>query len=532
MQLRGLAALTVVPLALTLGLAACGSRETARERDPDGTVRIEIAEPQHLVPTNTVETSGSQVLSALFSPLVDYDGQNKPYEEAAESVTSTDNRVWTVRLKPGYTFHDGEPVTADSYLDAWNYGAYGPNEQNSSYFFEKILGYPELQGERPKARELRGLARVDELTFTVTLAEPYADFRSMLGYTAFYPLPAAAFTAPGVLDEGYGQAPIGQGPFRMRGVWQHDASITVERYDAFPGQQPRVAGVDFRIYQQPGAAYEDVLSDNLDVIKTIPTDRLATAGAELGDRFRQSPASSLELLAFPTFEKEFADPRVRRAISMAIDREAISDSVFHGSEPPARSFVSPVVAGYREDTIRSAGEHDPAQARKLYEEAGGPARIELSYNNDGGHQAWIEATCGQLRSNLGVECVGSAVPRFTDLLTAVERREPVGLFRMGWVMDHPSMENYLGPLYSSTGSANYYGYANPQFDRLLAEGARAATEEAAIRKYQQAEDLLARDLPVIPLRHGQNVFGHSTRVRNVEMDLFDRVDLLTVEALR
>lgn len=532
MQVRGLIARTAVPLVLALGLTACAGQETTGERDPDATVRIEIAEPQHLIPTHTVETSGSQVLSALFSPLVDYDARNRPYEVAAESVTSTDNRVWTVRLRAGHTFHNGEPVTADNYLDAWNYGAYGPNEQNSSYFFEKILGYPQLQGERPKARTLRGLTRVDELTFTVTLAEPYADFRSMLGYTAFYPLPKAAFTAPGVLDPAYEQAPVGQGPFRMKGTWQHDASITVERYDAFPGRQPRVAGVDFRIYQQPSAAYSDVLSDNLDVVKNIPTERLASAGDDLGDRFRRSPASSLEVLAFPTFEKEFADPRVRRAISMAIDRDAISASVFQGSEPPARSFVSPVVAGYREDTIGEAGEYHPDRARKLYEQAGGPARIELSYNTDGGHAAWIEATCAQLTRNLGVRCLGSAVPRFTDLLTSVDRREQVGLFRMGWVMDHPSMENYLGPLYSSTGSANYYGYANPEFDRLLAEGSRAATPEAAIRRYQQAEDLLARDLPVIPLRHGQNVFGHSTKVRNVEMDLFDRVDLLKIEALR
>lgn len=166
------------------------------------------------------------------------------------------------------------------------------------------------------------------------------------------------------------------------------------------------------------------------------------------------------------------------------------------------------------------------------EAAGGPKKIELSYNGDGGHKDWIDATCNQLNANLGVECVGNAEPKFADLLTKLKAKDSVGLFRMGWVMDYPSMENYLGPLYSSNGSSNYYGYSNPEFDRLLAEGAAAPTEDEAVKKYQAAEDLLAEDLPVIPLRYGQNNFGHSTKVKNVEMDLFDRIDLLKIEAVK
>ncbi|MBX7265302.1 ABC transporter substrate-binding protein [Micromonospora sp. Llam7] len=534
MRVRRLAAWTALPLAVTLGLVACGSGGDggSGESDPNAAVRIEIAEPQHLLPTNTNETSGSQVLAALFSPLVDYDEAHKPYEVAAESITSEDNTTWTIELKDGYTFHNGENVTADNYIDAWNYGAYAPNGQNSSYFFEKIAGYDDLQGESPKAETLTGLKKVDDQSFTVTLSQPYSEFKSMLGYTAFYPLPQAAFSAPGELVEGYEQAPIGQGPFKMKGTWQHDAKVVVERYDAFPGEQPKVAGVEFRIYQQLTAAYADVLSDNLDVIKTIPTENLSTAETDLGDRFLQSPASSLHFLAFPTFQDEFSNPDVRKAISMAIDRDEITTSIFKDSQQPARSFVSPAVAGYRENTVGAAGEFDPAKAKALYQAADGPSKITLSYNGDGGHKDWIDATCNQLKANLGVDCVGSAEPKFADLLTKVKAKQPVGLFRMGWIMDYPSMENYLGPLYSTNGSSNYYGYSNPEFDRLLAEGASAPSEEEAIKKYQEAEDLLAEDLPVVPLRFGQNNFGHSTKVKNVEMDLFDRVDLVKIEAVR
>ncbi|MGI5147591.1 peptide ABC transporter substrate-binding protein [Plantactinospora sp. CA-294935] len=542
MQVRRLAAWTALPLAATLGLAACGSGGDSGESDPNATVSVQIAEPQHLISTNTNDSSGNQVLSALFTPLVDYDEQNKPFEVAAESVNSTDNLTWTIKLKDGYTFHNGEKVTADSYINAWNYGAYAPNGQGNSYFFEKIAGYEDLQSKdpdgdgpqkapEPKAKTMTGLKKVDDLTFTVTLAKPYSEFKTVLGYTAFYPLPAAAFSAPGVVKDGYEDAPIGNGPFKMKGTWQHDAKVEVERYDAFPGEKPKIAGAEFRIYQQLTAAYADVLSDNLDVDVTVPTESLSTAATDLGDRFQQSPNSSFQFVAFPTFEEEFSKPDVRKAISMAIDRDEITKSIFKESQISARSFVSPVVAGYRDDTCGEACEFNPAKAKELYQAAGGPAELKITYNGDGGHKDWVDATCNQLKANLGVECVGAAEPKFSDLLTKVEGKQPVGLIRMGWLMDYPSMENYLGPLYTTNGSSNYYGYSNPEFDRLVQEGTTAATPDEAVKKYQQAEDILATEMPVIPLRFGQNVYAHSTRVKNVEVDLFQVVDMTKIEVV-
>ena len=99
----------------------------------------------------------------------------------------------------------------------------------------------------------------------------------------------------------------------------------------------------------------------------------------------------------------------------------------------------------------------------------------------------------------------------------------------GWQGDYPSAFNFLSPLYQTGAGSNYEGYSNPEFDRLVSTGDRASTPEEATRLYQQAEDLLARDLPVIPLRYGLNNFGHSTRVTNVHIDLFFRVDLLAIE---
>jgi peptide/nickel transport system substrate-binding protein/oligopeptide transport system substrate-binding protein len=528
-------------LAVVLAVTACsddgGEPSTT---DGNGIVRIGLVEPQHLIPSNATESAGAQVIAALFTPLVDFDAEKKPFEVAAESIESSDNKLWTVKLKSGYTFHNGEPVTADNYINAWNHAAYGPNGNGGAYFFGQIEGYDDLQSTdpdgdgpqrapEPRAKKLTGLEKVDDLTFTITLSGPFAEFESVLGYHVFSPLPAAAWASDGVLKDGFEEALIGNGPFKMKGTWQHDSKIEVERYDAHPGTEPKIGGVVFQIYQALTADYADLIAGNNDVTKTIATEHLASATADLGDRFKKSPLSSFQFLAFPTFQQEFAKPEVRKAISMAIDRDEIVKTIFKDSQTSARSFVSPAVAGARADTCGEACVFDPAKAKAAYQAAGGPSRLQISYNGDGGHKDWIDATCNQLTNNLGVECVGTAETRFADLLTKVEEKTPVGMFRLGWSMDYPSMQNYLGPLYSTGGSSNYYGYSNPEFDRLVADGVAAPNQDEAIKKYQQAEEILARDMPVIPLRFGQNNFGHSTRVSNVELDLFGQVDLLKIE---
>jgi peptide/nickel transport system substrate-binding protein/oligopeptide transport system substrate-binding protein len=527
---------------MVCALSMTGCTPAAVERTPRNVVRVAIAEPQHLLPSSTSDSAGSQVLAALYAPLVGYDGKNEPYEVAAQSVTTADNVTWTVKLKPGYTFHNGEKVTADSYLDAWNYAAYGPNGQQNSYFFERIDGYaavnqadPDGAGPEPapapKTNKLAGLRKVGDLAFTVTLSAPFGGFRTMLGSTPFYPLPKAAFTPEGALRPDFEQSPIGNGPFRMKGTWRHGAPIEVERYDGYPGTQPKIQGAIFKIYGRPAAEYADLVGGDTDVVTQVPPTSVAAARDHLGDRYQRRPAAELNFLAFPAYDEEFTDPDVRRAISMAIDRDAISESVFAGAQAPARSFVAPVVAGYRADSCGAACKFDPATAKTLYAQAGGPAQLRITYNSDGGHQAWVDATCKQLSANLGVPCVGAAEPTFAAVATRLDGKQPVGMFRMRSVLSFPSMADYLTGLYSTTGASNYSGYSNPRFDQLIREGDAAAKPQDAIGKYQQAEDILAKDLPVLPVRFGQADFAYSDQVANVHTDLFDRVDLTTIEYL-
>lgn len=536
MQVRRLAALVTVPVLIAGGMTACGkSSDSGTESDSSAFVAsIGIGEPKSILPVNAGESEGGQLAYTLFAGLVGYDKEGKTYNVVADDISSPDSKVWTVKIKSGFTFHNGEAVNADSFINAWNWGAYGPNASDVNSYYSQIEGYDALNPEdakaTPTAKTLTGLKKIDDLSFTITLTSAFADFKTELGYNPFYPLPKVAFAADGSITKEYLEAPIGNGPFKMKGTWKHDVSIEVVRYDGWKGEKPKVAGITYKIYQDLKSHYTDVLANTLDVDKTVDTSALSTAVTDFGDRYQHSPTSTFQFLAFPTYDPAYSKVEVRKAISMAINREEIVKTIFAGTQTAAKSFISPVIPGYRNNTCGKACDYDATAAKQMYQAAGGPSTIQITYNADGGHKESIEATCNQLQANLGVTCQAKPEPKFGDLLKKVKDHTPgVGMFRMAWGMDFPSMYNYLQPIYTTKGSSNYYGYSNKQFDDLVVKGTTAKTPEEAIKIWQQAEDILSTDLPVVPLRYGQNNFVHSTKIKHVDMDLFAHVNIYTLQ---
>src|SRR5690606_10071350 len=239
-----------------------------------------------------------------------------------------------------------------------------------------------------------------------------------LSAPAFYPLPAAAFSAPGTLRADFARAPIGNGPYRIVASGEPDDPIRLRAYQGHPGPATAVDEVVLVPYRDLSAAYEDLLAGELDVVGDVPADRLDTVDDDLDGRYLRHPSPVFQFLAIPTYQAELADPRVRQAISMAIDREQIS-AAGPGGQLPARSFVPPLVPGARTDTCGAACELNPDAARRLYAEAHGPDRLTITYNADGDHKAWVAAICDQLTAHLGVRCAAEPKPSLPDLLARV-----------------------------------------------------------------------------------------------------------------
>ncbi|MDQ3641375.1 MAG: ABC transporter substrate-binding protein, partial [Actinomycetota bacterium] len=397
--------------------------ETAAESG--GTFSFYIGEPEHLIPGNTNETSGGEVLDALYTGLISYDPEtSQPVYDGlavADGITSEDQKVWTIKLNEGWTFHNGEPVTAQSFADAWNFTAFGPNANGNSYFFENVEGYADLQpkkeGAEPKAEEMSGLKVVDDTTLEVTLTAPFSQYPLTVGYTAFYPMAEECLADTKACEE----TPIGTGPFMMDGAWDHNQGINVVKYPEYQGEPAKADGVEFKIYADVNTAYNDLLGGGLDIMDSLPPEKVSDAKANFPDRFIERESSSFTYIGFPLFDERFQNPDLRKAFSMAIDRETIIDQIFNGAFTPAKSVVSPVVAGSREDPCGEPCSFNPEMAKQLFDQAGGfDGTLTLWFNSGAGHDRWMEAVANFLRKNLGIQDIKFTQQDFAEYLANLD----------------------------------------------------------------------------------------------------------------
>lgn len=526
--------------AAALLLAGCGgggddntTSDTAAKTG--GSISVRGCNPENpLIAGNTSETCGGNVLDVITAKLVKYNTETAaPEDDIAESIETTDNQNFTVKLKKDYKFQDGTVVKSKNFVDAWNYTAYGPNAQLGSYFFEPIEGYADLQSEdpdgpdgpqkapEPKAKEMSGLKVVDDSTFTIKTSAKVSNLPVRLGYTAFAPQPDAFFADP----KAFGDKPIAAGPYKLDS-WTKNAEIKLSKFADYSGDKAaNVDNITFKIYQDSGAAYADVQANQLDVTDEIPASAQIDAKykTDLPDRNLQKPVGVIQTITTaPASVDPNYGPEIRKAISMAIDREGIIKAIFNGTREPATGWVSPVVDGYKPDVCGEFCVFDPAKAKAQLEKAGGfkGGKMTLSYNADASHKEWTEATCNSIKNALGVDCVATGVVDFSTFRKQIHDHKMKGMFRTGWQMDYPSIENFLTPIYGKGASSNDGEYNNPAFDAKLAEAAAATDAATSNKLYQEAEALLAQDMASIPLWYSTTTMGWSDKVTNVKVTPF------------
>ena len=547
---RAMAAAAVTSLAL---LAACGGGGDTETPDPGtseeagqagGEITLAGCTPENpLIPGGTSESCGGDIIDAMTSKLVRYATENAaPENEIAESIETTDNKLFTVKVKTGYKFHDGTEVKAKNFVDAWNYTAYAPNGQAGSYFFGPVAGYADTQcpddecKQNPKAKTMSGLKVVDDTTFTIQTTEAVSNLPVRLGYNAFAPLPDAFFADPKAFEK----KPIGAGPFKVDSI--SNTEFVLSKFADYSGIRPaNVDKLTFRIYQDPAAAYADAVAGSLDYIddSNIPQDQFIGDAyqSDFPDRHSQRESLVMGWITFSPNDPQLAGPdkvELRKAISRAIDRDLIVKQIFQGTRTPATGWVSPGVDGYKPDQCGDACKFDPAAAKQAFDAAGGyDGTLTMTYNADAPHKAWSEAVCNSIKNTLGIECVAVPTVDFATFNKKLDADEVKGIFRSAWQADYPSIENYLSPLYAKGAfppeGSNYSKYDNPEFEKLLTQAAAAKSLDEANSLYQQAEALLARDFPTAPMFYYITTALWSDRVTDVKVNAFGVLDFSAIK---
>lgn len=384
-----------------------------------------------------------------------YDAAGNPAPEVAQSIESGDNVNYRIVLKPGWRFTDGSPVTAHSFVDAWNYGALSTNAQLQQSFFSPIDGYDALAAGQPQQTTMTGLRVVNDLEFTVRLKAPTVDFKLRLGHSAFYPLPQAAFRDMAA----FGRHPIGNGPYQLADgpdgpAWEHNVRIDLRPNPDYHGnRKPRNKGLRFEFYANLDTAYADLLSGNLDVLDTIPPSALPVYRRDLADRVTTGPAAinqSLDtLLRLPHFGGEEGPAAPPGAVGGHQPGADLSADLRRHPQSGTR-FHRPVAARLRP-------EHRRKRRIGLRPRAGPPAlgagRRDLGVERQLPHR--LQRRCGtpglggrrrQRHQNvLGIDALGAPQPTFAGFRTQITNRSIGSAFRAGWQGDYPSMIEFFGP---------------------------------------------------------------------------------------
>ena len=512
-----------VPAAAALALTACsggGGGSNASGGSSDGIVTVNGSEPQNtLLPGMTSENGGGRILTALFSGLVRYDNSGKTVLDVAESIEpNEDNTVWTIKLHNDRKFSDGTPVKASNFIGAWNLVT--SEKQVQAAFFDFFQGTDD-EGNG----EITGLEASDEYTFTATLKQPTADFRDRLGYSAYAPLPDSTLADP---DNG-GEHPVGNGPYKVDGenAWEHNVQIKMVPNENYVGDTPaKNKGLTMVFYTSLDAAYQDLLSNNLDVLDAVPNAAFSTYESELKGRTANQPYAGIQCFTIPQWLPHFTgeEGRLRRqAISMAVDRDSITKTIFNGTRTAATDFTSPTLPTYSDKL--SGNEvlaYNPDKAKELWAQADAitpwDGTFKLSYNSDGGHKEWVDATVNSIKNTLGIDAEGNPYPDFKSLLAAEDDQSITGAFRAGWMADYPNPYNFLQPLYQTKAASNKGDYSNTEFDSLMTQASSAATPEDSAKFLQQAQEILLTDMPSVPLWYSNVNGGWSANVDNVAFD--------------
>ena len=486
---------------------SAGSASAAAPEVGENYISFYLSEPAYIDPYNAQENQGTAVVRATFDGLVTWDWATNgvvPLAAAELPTISEDGLTYTFKLREGMKFHNGDPVDAASFKRGWERLA-DPTRKSPSeigYHLAPVAGYAEMAAG--DADEISGLVAVDDLTFQVTLTDPMADFTAVCCHPGLVPVPQAALDDPAAFLE----QPIGNGPFKLDEAWQHNQYIIASKFEDYYGEAPKIDGVYFSIQADPDTAYRELQAGSID-FAMIPTGQIQEAVDQYGlsdDGFTVTPGKqvltgtelSTYYLVVNLNDPALSDVNVRRAISLAIDRQAIVDTLYEGYREPANSIM-PLSIDDNEENVWEYCKYDPEQAKQILADAGyadGDIKVSLSYNGDGGH----EDLMSKVQQDL--EAVGITVTQDTTEWATYLNNLSDGnyqLARLGWTADYPTMDNFLYPNFFSTADNNYGGYNNPDVDAAMLAARQIQDEEERKAAYRQICHQVGEDMPVIPI---------------------------------
>ena len=543
---KKLALLMAAAMVSTTVLAGCGggskdnNQSTAAPGTEEGGVNLAVQigpDPETLDPALTSAIDGANMVINAFETLMTFDEDSNIVGGQAESFeVSDDGLTYTFHLRDGLKWSDGSDLTAEDFVYSFKRMANPLTAAPYAYdMLCMVKGYDDILALGETATEEETLAAVEKLavsapdakTFVVELANPCVYYDKLVAHASLSPVKKDVVEANG--DE-WAINPatyIGNGPLRMT-EWVPGSYIIYEKNPYYwNADKVTVNTVKFALMEDSNASYSAFKTGELQMIKDVPSEEVPTLNGT--DEFHKDPIMGTYYISFNLEKAPFDNQKVREALSLAIDRKYLAETVTQGTYSPATNFVGPGISdvepgsSFEEVTRANNGgdffqvenyEADLEKAKELLAEAGYPngegfPTIEYMTNEAKYHKPiaeYLQSAWKELGINMDIKIVEWST------FTPTRRNGDFEIARNGWVYDFDDPSNMLN-LFETNNGNNDGKYSSPEYDALIAKARGTADKEEHFKLLHEAENLILNDSAMAPVAYENDFWLQSTKLK-------------------
>ena len=489
----------------------------------NGVLTMTNTDPFTLDPAVSSDALSAGYIMQIYNGLLKLDNNLEPVPDIAESMPtlSSDNLTYTFYLRKDVKFQDGIPVTASDFKYSWERAADpATNSPTAETYLGDIVGVNDMLAG--KANQISGVKVIDDYTLQVTLNSPESYFLYKLTF------PSSFVVEKNNVNSGanWWQKPVGTGPFKVQ-EWIKNTEFILTRNNLYYGDKAKIAEIKMIL---------NSTSNDMDLFETDQID-IASPSADYYDEIMDksqpffqdltiSPSLSVDYIGFNCKQPPFDDPNIRKAFSMAIDKDTIVSLTYRNMAQKAEGLLPPGIPGYNANLVGM--NFDVSQAQELikaskYGDVSKLPPITLTISGEGGSADPVtQALIYQWKQNLGVNVqVRELEP---EVYNSNLSQELDHMYSFGWIADYPYPQDFLDILFTSWSSFNYGGYSNTEVDSLIQQANQELDQTKAFTLYQQAEQQIVNDAACLPLTFGETYVLVQPYVKNLTVNALGFID--------
>jgi len=485
-----------------------------------------------LDPAISTDSESFNVTDHIYETLVRFEDGTTLVEPglAEEWKVSADGLTYEFKIRSGVSFHDGTPLTADAVV--YNFMRQ-IDEKHPGYKLSGPYPYASSQG---LAKLIKSLTVKDSTTVVFTIVKPHAPFLAKMALSAF------AIVSPKALEK-YGpelsRNPVGTGPFKF-GRWDRNQKIVLVANDQYWGEKAKIATLIFRSIPDNSTRVQEMMAGNLHVMDNPDPNSVVALENRMGNKVKMQKMAGFNVgfLSINTEKEPFDNVVVRRALAHAINKKAIIDTVYNGYAVEAKNPLPPTSWGYNEAV--PAYDYNPEKAKALLKEAGLASGFETTlfampvprnYMPDG-RKAAESIQSDLAKVGIKINIVSYDWATYLKMVSNGEHELAI----LGWSGDIGDPDNFLFTLLDKDNAqkpgTNRSFYKGEELHQVLAKAQEISDQKARETLYLKAQEIIMRDVPMIPLAHSTQVVPVAGNVEGFQMDPTGRRKFTGVSILR